>query len=73
MFGGLLAEEERTYIKERMGYREAKREIVGVFVLRCDRRLAIGEDEAHARDARGSSRPPSRAGSHRSHRSARGD
>ena len=73
MFGGLVGEEERRYIQERMGYREAKREMVGVFVLHCENRLVVGEDEAAARDARGSSRPPSRSASHRSHRSSRGE
>lgn len=36
-----------------MGCREAKREIVCIFMC-GGLRLAIGEDEAHAKDARGS-------------------
>lgn len=51
MFGDTWGAEESAYM-ESMGYREAKREILGVSVMQSNRRLAIREDEAHARDAR---------------------
>lgn len=54
MFGDPWGAEESAYM-EGIGYREAKREILGVSVMQSDRCLAFREDEAHAWDPRGHS------------------
>lgn len=52
MFGDPCGAYESAYM-ECMGYRKAKRWILGDSVMQSDRCLAIREDEAQARDARG--------------------